>query len=307
MTRSGLLTLEEHLKEREAAERSYAEGRDASLERQLWFTHLDDARKEVEAALAATSNLANIPEGLIASGAHSRALRFLLAPPLSQDQFMIICPKWSKTLEKKGLPLSPEAAAAFDELFAKRSDTSRVSNLSDPHNRTSAIESTAILIAANEFATARRMLLADVQQRSVSELLRQRGYQRVALGIVDEPGSLAEKTFALATQFTTADGSSHEVDVAIGLAKKAILAIECKVSNDRTNSIKRVNDVLKKASAWKRQWGNFVVTAALLQGVFSRREPRRLMDNNVEIFWSHRLESLADWLDHAESNPRTQS
>jgi len=48
MTRSGGLTLEEHLEEREAAERSYAAGRDAEIERQLWTQHLNAARKEVE-------------------------------------------------------------------------------------------------------------------------------------------------------------------------------------------------------------------------------------------------------------------
>lgn len=87
----------------------------------------------------------------------------------------------------------------------------------------------------------------------------------------------------------------------IGLPKKVILAIECKVWNDKTNSIKRVNDVLKKATAWKRQWAEFVVTGALLQGVFSAKEPRRLMDNDVEVFWSHRTDFLLAWLDQAET------
>ena len=52
---------------------------------------------------------------------------------------------------------------------------------------------------------------------------------------------------ALATQFQTADGSSHDVDAAISLPKKTILAIECKVSNDNTNSIKRIKDVFRNA------------------------------------------------------------
>jgi len=301
MSQSGLLALEEHLSERDAAERSYAEGRDAALERKLWLRHLDTARSEVANALDATNDLSDIPKGLLVSGSHSRALRFLLAPPLSQDQFKIICPTWSKASESKGFPLPAAAAEAVNTAFEKRNDPSRVADLADPKNRTKAVESTAILIAANEFATARRMLLADIQQRSVADLLLRRQYEKVSLGIVDEPGSLAERTFAVATRFKTADGSSHEVDVAIGLPKKMILAIECNVSNDSTNSIKRVNDVLKKATAWKRQWGNFVVTGALLQGVFSKKEPRRLMDNYVEIFWSHRLELLSDWLDQAES------
>lgn len=296
MIKSGGLNLAEHLVERDRAEEAYASGRDAHLEQELWANHFDAARQEVEAAFEATNNLKEIPKALLASGSHSRALRFLLGPPLSQDQFKLICPTWPKASEKKGHPLPLAAAEAFSKIFSSRSDPARVTNLSNPENRRSAVEATSILIAANEFATTRRMLLADIQQRSVAELLIKQGYKQVSLGVVDEPGSLAAKTFAVATKFKTADGSSHEVDVAIGLPKKAILAIECKVSNDCTNSIKRINDVLKKATAWKRQWGSFVVTGTLLQGVFSSKEPRRLMDNDVETFWSHRIELLTKWL-----------
>lgn len=302
MIKSGCLSLAEHLVERDHAEEAYASGRDAQLEQDLWANHLDAARKEVEAAFEATNNLKDIPKALLASGSHSRALRSLLGPPLSQDQFKLICPTWPKASEKKGYPMPLDAAEAFSKIFSSRGDPSRVTNISNPSNRRSAIEATAILIAANEFATSRRMLLADIQQRSVAELLLKLGYKQVFLGVVDEPGSLAPKTFALATKFKTADGSSHEVDVAIGLPKKAILAIECKVSNDSTNSIKRINDVLKKATAWKRQWGNFVVTGALLQGVFSAKEPRRLMDNDVETFWSHRINLLTKWLASFQSS-----
>ena len=102
--------------------------------------------------------------------------------------------------------------------------------------------------------------------------------------------------FARATQFATADGSSHEVDLAVGLSGRRILALECKVSNDRTNSIKRVNDVLKKAEAWKKQWGKFVITGGLFQGVFGENEARRLIEAEVEIFWSHRLDLFEAWL-----------
>jgi hypothetical protein len=140
------------------------------------------------------------------------------------------------------------------------------------------------------------MAAAREQQDAVANLLGNLGFERVSLGLVDEPGSLRERCFACATKFATGDGSAHEVDVAVGLPKRTILAIECKVSNDATNSVKRVNDVLKKAAAWKRQWGRFVVTGALLQGVFSEKEPRRLIDNEVEVFWSHRIDLLAVWV-----------
>lgn len=300
MNKSGELTLEEHLRERSNAESSYAQGRDSETERALWVQYFNSARSEVDEALKASDNLKNISGALTVSGFHSRALRTLLAPPLSQDQFKIVCPLWPKSSEKNGKPISAEAAAAYSQVFQARSDPTRSSNLGDPPKRVQSIEATAILIANTEYGTARRMILANAQQESVVSLLESRGYKKVSLGTVDEPGVLPEKCFAVATQFRTADGSSHEVDIAVGLRKKVILAIECKVSNDKTNSVKRVNDILKKATAWKRQWGQFVVTGALLQGVFSDKEPRRLMDNDVELFWSHRVDLINEWLDQYE-------
>lgn len=75
--------------------------------------------------------------------------------------------------------------------------------------------------------------------------------------------------------------------------------MECKVSNDQTNSIKRVNDVVKKAGAWQKHWGNFVATAAMLQGVFAKNEPIRLLQANILVFWSHDLDGFISWLEEA--------
>ena len=72
--------------------------------------------------------------------------------------------------------------------------------------------------------------------------------------------------------------------------------MECKVSNDETNSVKRVSEVLDKAKSWQKQWGGFIQTAALLQGVIAYKEVKRLLETDVEVFWSHDLQALADWL-----------
>ena len=82
-----------------------------------------------------------------------------------------------------------------------------------------------------------------------------------------------------------------------GLGKSTVLAMECKVSNDETNSVKRINDILKKSAAWRKKWGDFIRTGAMLQGVIRPSEVRRLLDDDVQVFWSHRLGDFAKWLD----------
>jgi len=73
--------------------------------------------------------------------------------------------------------------------------------------------------------------------------------------------------------------------------------MECKVTNDKTNSVKRINDVLKKARAWQEHYGRFVHTAALLQGVIAFKDVNRLLEANVKVFWTHKLDEFGVWLD----------
>ncbi len=94
----------------------------------------------------------------------------------------------------------------------------------------------------------------------------------------------------------------QEVDIACGLGKTVVLAMECKVTNDETNSVKRVNDVLKKASAWHAHWGSFVQTAALLQGVIALKDVERLLEADVHVFWSHDLTRFENWIDGQTGN-----
>lgn len=285
-----------HLERCEEATKVYVADMEAQFQSEFWKECLSQATSEVTAALIATNNLTNIKAALTESGSYSRALRFLLGPPLSQDQFQLACPEWRKGSEKSGRRLQAEVADSFQRTFEQWKDPLRTDSLSEESERLKAIYSTAILIAQTEFATKKRMRLAKAQEQAAIDILTRLGFVKVELGKVEEPRTLAARHFAQATQFTTADGSSHEVDIAIGLTNGRILALECKVSNDKTNSVKRTNDVLKKAVAWKTQWGRFVITGGLLQGVFGRKEPRRLLEAQVEIFWSHRLDLFEQWL-----------
>jgi hypothetical protein len=289
-------SIDDHLAFVNEAAEAYTNLMDSEVFGETWKESVVEARAEVVSVLEATRDLSAIDDALLASGSHARALRFLLGPPMSQDQFVLACPEWSKSSEKTGRPLGPEASIAFARAFELWKDPERAALLGDPVTRQRAIDATAILIANNTFATRKRMRLAKAQEDAAAAVLEKLGFRQIAPGLVDSPGAVADGEYARATQFVTADGSSQEVDLAVGLKGGRILALECKVSNDRTNSIKRVNDVIKKAAGWQTQWGRFVITGALLQGVFSVKEPRRLIDNRIRIFWSHRLELFRSWI-----------
>jgi hypothetical protein len=289
-----------HQKRRAEAAEAYKNLLEPDFEGEAWAQTVTEAERQTLETLEATKDLTQVEAALCVSGAHMLPLRFLMAPPLSQDQFKLACPEWQKGSETSSRPLSAESASAVAAAFSRWRDERRAAPFlcgGTNEEKRAAVSATAHMIAVNRFRTVRRMRLAHEQEQGVVDLLLGLGYRHRRSELVDQPGALGEDEFMHATQFQTADGSTHEVDVAVGLPKRTILALECKVSNDATNSVKRVNDVLKKASAWKRQWGRFVVTGALLQGVFSTKEPRRLLEEDVEVFWSHRLDELEKWLE----------
>jgi len=290
--------VEYHLVCREEAENAYTRLLDPDSEGKAWYQTVAEAEMGVRATLKETDDLADVKTALTCTGAHMLVLRNLMAPPLSQDQFKLVCPQWTKGTEKSEKPLKVTAAQASAESFGRWQDHERTKSIrsGDSARRDAAVSATAHMIAINTYRTGRRMRLAKAQEQAVEAMLIRLGYRKRPSHRVDQPGVLAEDEFMHATQFATADGSTHEVDIAVGLPGRFILALECKVSNDKTNSVKRVNDVLKKASAWQRKWGKFVITGALLQGVFSENEPRRLLEEEVEIFWSHRLNDLEHWI-----------
>jgi hypothetical protein len=152
------------------------------------------------------------------------------------------------------------------------------------------------MISRQIFDTVRRNRLSEEQERAVEELLTKRGWTKCKSAAVNNTSDLAPKHFMRKTRCKTRT-STKEVDIACGVNPSLILAMECKVSNDATNSVKRVHDVTDKTKSWNDQWGGFIQTAALLQGVIAYKDVAALLDHRVLVFWSHDLQPLADWLD----------
>ncbi len=295
------MSREYHAEQAAKARVIYMSSRDPELDAGDWHAAIRDARAAISAALRASDYLRDVPGAILGSGEHSRVIRHILAPPLSRDQFAICYPGWSKSSEKAGArPPSESTAAAVSKAVSERrweSLTPWIESGRKPTRRELERVYWAIgtLIANQQFATVQRNRAANKQEQEVVSILLQRGWTRMPSSIRDTRASLPPRHFMHKTRFATAN-EPQEVDVALGLDGSVVLAMECKVSNDPTNSVKRINDVLKKATAWKTHWGNFVKPAALLQGVIAERDVMRLVDDNVEVFWSHDLARFEEWI-----------
>ena len=266
-----------------------------------WYDANTIARRKVVQALRATDLLTDIPKGLAESGAHLTVLRHLMAPPISQDQFSLLCPAYSKSAENRGTRLSSNAAQTVGNAVKSGRDK-RLARWLDRGSSPTHLEikellrSVSPMLSQQIVATLRRGRLSAAQEGAVVALLLSKGWQPQTSSLVQTLEDIPVNRFMHKTRFAT-KSRPQEVDIACGLGKTVVLAMECKVTNDQTNSVKRVNDVLKKATAWQDHWGSFIRTAALLQGVVAYKDVERLLAANVKVFWSHDLHVFSAWID----------
>lgn len=229
-------------------------------------------------------------------------LRHLLAPPISQDQFRLLANSWVKATEKNRKPIKVESAAQISAVFEVRRDrrltpwltTQRAPRMAELLATLGAI---APLIANQRIGTARRNRMAVRQEQDAIHVLEQRGWQRQQSKQITTGGALNRREFMHKARFKSGKKENQEIDIACGLGDTYILAVECKVTNDETNSIKRMNDILKKATAWRAHWDAYVVPAAILEGNIKHGDVERLLEAQIEVFWSHRLDIFADWIE----------
>lgn len=288
------------------AEALYVEALTSSSAAQDWYDATRLSRKMVFSALRATAYLTNIATALAKDGRHAAVLRQMAGPPISQDQFALLCPVYNKQTEKPGRRMTGDAATNVATTLLRMRDR-RLTRWLDANRKPSTAEIRAVvhtitpLMSKQTVETLRRNRLSAAQERAVIDLLQAAGWNKITSGIVEQSSTLPIKHFMQKTRFATKT-RPQEVDIAFGLGKSVVLAMECKVTNDRTNSVKRVNDILKKATAWQDHWGSFVRTAAVLQGVIADRDVARLTAANVIVFWSHDLKAFAKWLDDNVQN-----
>lgn len=271
-----------------------------------WYRANAAARVTVFKALRDTGMLRNVEDGVFENAGHLKVLRHILAPPMSQDQFALFCPGYNKLAENNARPMTRSTAAAVaaainaarSRHLARWLDYGRSPR---PIEIKELIRSITPMLSQQIVATLRRNRLAAQQEREVIDLLEAKGWTRQRSQIVEGRTDVLARHFMHKTRFATRT-RPQEVDIACGLGKTVVLAMECKVTNDQTNSVKRVNDILKKAKAWQDHWASFVKTAALLQGVVAYSDVHRLLDADIEVFWSHRLQDFEAWID-ANTSP----
>jgi len=279
----------------EEAKRRYIDSLDPEISREKWQAVVDAVALEFKQQLEVVFQTGQLPKAIEDSGKITSLLRQLTAPPLSQDQFKLLCPAWPKGSEKSGKRVDARKAASIAKAIESWLDPRILEGIKEGRS-TEVAAGPLYILARQRFETDRRTEASQAQEARVISLLKNEGYQPTESREIDQPWTVGEGNFMHCTKFSSTAESTAEVDLAVGLPKGRLLAIECKVTNDATNSIKRINDVMKKREAWAKGYGNVLTTGAVLQGVIAPKDVKRLAASGVCVFFSHKLETLEQFL-----------
>lgn len=226
------------------------------------------------------------------------ALRYLAGPPVSDDDLRVIADV--ESLAPAVLKKRPQELRKVYEVIERIIDPFRfpwvAAGLSPTaQQRQTALTASAVLLATQRLATERRHDGKEGQETRVKDHLRDVGFAEVPAAAIN---TLVRGPQAM--QFCAeCQLGDRKADVVVRLHDTRLMAIECKVSNSATNSVKRLNnDAAVKANYWLEQFGIAqVVPAAMLSGVFKVLNLEQAQSRGLALFWSHDLLKLSEFIE----------
>lgn len=253
----------------------------------------------VEDLLETTTDLTRLSESAVAVLTVPdllNAFRYLAGPPISADDLKVLA---EAVLSPGRLRNDPEMAKRVVQVVRMGMDRRRfpwVSENREPTEaeRDAAVLASAALMASARLSTARRNEGKDRQEQIVEEALQRLGLAKVPVRRIattnqaPQPGEFCRESLL----------GTRKADLIVGLYDHRIMAIECKVSNSATNSVKRVNnDAAAKAEVWLDEFGRAnIVPVAVLSGVYKTHNLINAQSRGLTLFWAHEMQQLTQWI-----------
>lgn len=265
-----------------------------------YLEHVDDYLGSFEDLLETTIDLTRIEPAaleIVTDPELLESFRYLAGPPISADDLKTVAEATS--LNARAFERDPELVQRVVEVVRIALDRRRFPWVTEGREPTeaerhAAILASAALLAMRRTENARRHGEKGRQEQEVEDALLVGGWKKVATRAVrvltnaPEPGHFCRES-PLGTR---------KADFLVRLWDQRVLAIECKVSNSATNSVKRLNnDAAAKAEVWRRDFGQTqVIPAAVLSGVYKLHNLIDAQERGLSLFWEHDLAALVDWI-----------
>jgi XamI restriction endonuclease len=267
--------------------------------REDYTSHFDEARAAVEDLLELSTDLTTLEHtgrAALADDGYLEALRYIAAPPVSFDDLETLSGVAARDFEADG-----QWQTVIATVLALV-DTRRFGWLADGREpteaeRTAAIVATAAQIASRRIMTARANEAKVAQEDLVRSALTGYGFTEVPARVINTLRAAPSPAEFCGESML----GSRKADFVIGLRDDRILAVECKVSNSKINSIKRVkNDAAVKAKLWIQEFGDrLIIPAAVIAGVYNPANLLSAQRDGLTIWWSHDIAQMISWIDRA--------
>lgn len=266
-----------------------------------WATQVEAARRKFDLLFQTLGNLTSVTDETLEQAyglGLGEALRYLAGPPISDDDLKIIAEV--ESLKPNALKHRPGDRRKVFDVIERVLDSHRFpwvvqGTAPSQAQREAALLASAVLLASQRVATERRNDGKARQEEKVKGFLREAGFAEVA------PSQIRTLVQGPQTGQFCAECllGERKADVVVRLFDTRLLAIECKVSNSATNSVKRLNnDAAVKAEYWLKQFGaSQVVPVAVLSGVFNVLNLSQAQQRGLALFWSHDLDSLGEFIE----------
>lgn len=262
--------------------------------REDYTSHFAEAESAIEDLLELTIDLTVMDTtGRDAVAGYLEALRYVAAPPISTDDLATL-----SGVEERNFETVTGWRPVVETIMALV-DRQRFPWLLDGREpteaeRLAAVVATAAQIAARRIMTARMNEAKDEQEALVKAALLGAGFAEVPPRIIKtvrsapKPGEFCGESML----------GSRKADLVVGLWDDRVLAIECKVSNSKLNSVKRIkNDAAVKAKLWIQEFGTqLIVPAAVIAGVFGPQTLLSAQSDGLTIWWSHDIDEMIEWV-----------
>ena len=233
--------------------------------------------------------------------------RYLAGPPISEDDLKVLAD--TNTLSNKALSADPELVRSLIGVVIQAHDRRRFPWVTEerdptPAERDAAVLASAAMIAMRKQETKRR----NEGKTDQEEVVRQALLHQAKMVQVDTR-SVGNVSHAPAPGEFCAESmlGTRKADFVVRLWDGRLMAVECKVSNSSTNSIKRLNnDAAVKAGIWIHEFGfNNVVPTAVLSGVYKLGNLQNAQTRGLTLFWAHDLAGLIQWIDGTRPSAKT--
>ena len=265
----------------------------------IYSTQYEEAHQAVAELLERTIDLADLRgamETILGDGNLFRALRYIVGPPISEDDLKTVA---EVELSRRYLKNHPEAHDAIAESILMILDPKRFPWVIDEREPTEAERATAVVATAATIAYQRALSIrrnhARALEAEVADALVAAGVTEVAKRMI-ATGSDWPRPGEFCGEHNVA---GRQADLIVTLFDGRYMPVECKVSGSALNSIKRLNnDSLAKFSDWTRAFGQSqTVPVAILEGVYALERLQAAQHAGASIFWSHSLDALRHFVE----------